>query len=105
MPEPTKGCDYTPCQDAVCACDSYCCNVAWDLSCRGYEMHSGDTDENNFFVDGCSAKMLCCEQESAFPDPPQPILTAAPTSPPTSPPSSPPTPAPVPVPIVITEGT
>ena len=33
-------------------------------------MKAGDTVENNYFVPGCSAKLLCCEQESAFPDPP-----------------------------------
>merc|ERR1712151_1413005 len=70
MHDPPKGCNYQPCQDAVCECDPYCCNTAWDLSCRGYEMHSGDEVENNYFVDGCSAKILCCEPESAFPDPP-----------------------------------
>merc|ERR1719232_274080 len=67
---PPKGCDYKPCQDAVCECDNYCCDTAWDLSCRGYHLHSSDTVDNNYFVDGCSAKMLCCEPESAFPDPP-----------------------------------
>merc|ERR1719491_1352751 len=65
-----KGCDYQPCQDAVCDCDDYCCNTAWDLSCRGYEYAQGDASKNNYFVDGCSAKILCCEQESAYPDPP-----------------------------------
>lgn len=67
---PPKGCDYQPCQDAVCACDSYCCDTAWDLSCRGYETAQGDMAENNYFVDGCSAMMLCCEPESAVPKPP-----------------------------------
>jgi len=98
MPEPPKGCDYKPCQDAVCACDQYCCNVAWDLSCRGYNVQSGDAVENNYFVDGCSAKMLCCEQDSAFPDPPQAILTSAPTESPTPVPTSAPTESPTPVP-------
>merc|ERR1719253_2485757 len=70
MPPPPKGCNYTPCQDAVCACDSYCCDTAWDLSCRGYHLNAEDTVDNNYFVDGCSAKMLCCEPESAYPDPP-----------------------------------
>ena len=69
-PTPPKGCDYKPCQDAVCACDDYCCNVAWDLSCRGYEGAQGDNSKNNYFVDDCSAKILCCEPESAYPDPP-----------------------------------
>merc|ERR1719469_508700 len=67
---PPKGCNYKPCQDAVCACDSYCCDTAWDLSCRGYDGAQGDSTENNYFVDNCSAKILCCEPESAFPDPP-----------------------------------
>ena len=69
-PNPPTGCDYKPCKKAVCECDSYCCDTAWDLSCRGYYMKAGDTVENNYFVPGCSAKLLCCEQESAFPDPP-----------------------------------
>ena len=69
-PKPPTGCDYAPCEAAVCECDSYCCETAWDLSCRGYYMKAGDTIENNYFVPGCSAKLLCCEQESAFPDPP-----------------------------------
>merc|ERR1719295_865697 len=68
IPSPPKGCDYKPCQDAVCDCDSYCCTTAWDLSCRGYELTPGD--QNNYFVDGCSAKALCCEPESAYPDAP-----------------------------------
>merc|ERR1740121_1050516 len=69
-PAPPQGCSYTPCQDAVCDCDPYCCNSAWDLSCRGYYMKSGDSIENNYFIPGCSAKLLCCEPQSAFPDPP-----------------------------------
>merc|ERR1711923_522902 len=67
---PPKGCNYKPCQDAVCACDMYCCDTAWDLSCRGYHLNPSDIVDNNYFVDGCSAKMLCCEPESAYPDPP-----------------------------------
>ena len=50
---PPKSCDYEPCQDAVCACDSYCCETAWDLSCRGYEGAQGDSTGNNYFVDDC----------------------------------------------------
>jgi len=69
-PPPPTGCDYSPCKAAVCECDKYCCDTAWDLSCRGYELAPGDTVENNYFVDGCSAKILCCEQEDAYPDPP-----------------------------------
>ena len=68
--EPPKGCNYKPCESAVCGCDSYCCETAWDLSCRGYEGAQGDSTENNYFVDNCSAKILCCEPESAYPDPP-----------------------------------
>jgi len=68
--EPPKGCNYKPCESAVCGCDSYCCETAWDLSCRGYEGAQGDSTENNYFVDKCSAKLLCCEPESAYPDPP-----------------------------------
>ena len=63
MSDPPKGCDYAPCQDAVCACDPYCCNSAWDLSCRGYFIESGDELENNYFKDACSAKLLCCETQ------------------------------------------
>jgi len=63
---PQKGCDYAPCQDAVCACDSYCCETAWDLSCRGYELEPGDTTSSKYFSNGCSARLLCCEQDTAF---------------------------------------
>ena len=57
-PSVQKGCDYEPCKAAVCACDEYCCNMAWDLSCRGYELEPGD-ESSNFFSAGCSAKNLC----------------------------------------------
>jgi len=70
MAAPPKGCNYPPCEAAVCACDSYCCDTAWDLSCRGYHLKPSDTVDNNYFHDGCSAKLLCCEPESAYPDPP-----------------------------------
>jgi len=66
---PLKGCDYRACQDAVCACDSYCCDTAWDKSCRGYEQEAGGS-KNNFFASGCSAKILCCEPpQSVLPSP------------------------------------
>jgi len=65
---PPKGCDYKPCQDAVCACDDYCCNSAWDLSCRG------DASGDNSFVDKCSAKFLCCEPETDYPIPTAQII-------------------------------
>jgi len=64
-PPPQKGCNYKPCQDAVCFCDPYCCSTAWDLSCRGYD--NTDGVEDNFFVNGCSAMVLCCEPDSAYP--------------------------------------
>jgi len=60
--EPPKGCDYTPCERAVCDCDDYCCNVAWDLSCRGYDVD--EADDVNYFVSGCAARILCCEPKS-----------------------------------------
>ena len=46
---PLKGCDYQPCQEAVCACDSYCCDTAWDKSCRGYEQEAGGVQNNVSF--------------------------------------------------------
>ena len=58
-----KGCDYKPCEDAVCGCDSYCCEVSWDLSCRGYEKNSSDGN-NNAFIEGCSASLLCCDPDA-----------------------------------------
>merc|ERR1719296_587017 len=75
-----KGCDFQLCENAVCACDSYCCDVSWDLSCRGFEIEDGDL-KDNYFVSGCSSHLLCCEPESAFPDPPLP-----PNNPPNRPP-------------------
>ena len=41
-------------------------------------MKSDNALENNHFVDGHSTKILCCEQESAFPDPPQAVLPPVP---------------------------
>jgi len=79
-PPPQKGCDYAPCQDAVCECDSYCCKTVWDLSCRGYELKSGDTTSSNYFSNGCSARLLCCEQETSFPKPPMVISNPPPTT-------------------------
>jgi len=62
--ENQKGCDHDLCEQEVCACDSYCCEVSWDLSCRGIQV------EDNYFVEGCSASVLCCEPTDA----PKPIL-------------------------------
>merc|ERR1712183_868226 len=67
--QPPTGCDYEPCERAVCACDPYCCEQAWDLSCRGYYMKKSDTQRNNYFVKGCNASELCCEDEFSFPKP------------------------------------
>lgn len=67
-PPATKGCDYEPCETAVCTCDPYCCDTAWDQSCRGYKFIDSGLVEDNWFVQGCSASILCCEPESAFPD-------------------------------------
>ena len=67
--QPPTGCDYEPCERAVCACDPYCCEQAWDLSCRGYYMKKSDTQRENYFEKGCNASELCCEPESAFPKP------------------------------------
>lgn len=55
------GCDFPSCQDVVCACDSYCCEKEWDLSCRGYIFQQEDETRNNYFVEECSASLLCCE--------------------------------------------
>jgi len=67
-----KGCDHKKCQDAVCGCDPYCCNVSWDLSCRGFQATSNNDGNDNFYVNGCSASMLCCEPNTAYPKPPLP---------------------------------
>ena len=67
-----KGCDYKKCQDKVCKCDPYCCDVSWDLSCRGYYQEKTSLVKNNFFVNGCSAALLCCESDTSFPKPPNP---------------------------------
>merc|ERR1719254_298058 len=44
------GCDNEECEALVCSCDPYCCEMLWDLSCRGYP--------ENRFVAGCSAHYL-----------------------------------------------
>lgn len=72
-----KGCDYKPCENAVCSCDSYCCEVSWDISCRGYmqetpfnkkeESTKSNNNNNDIYyhiINGCSAKLLCCEQQN-----------------------------------------
>ena len=71
IPEANKGCDYKPCEKAVCDCDSYCCEVAWDLSCRGFHLNGNNdssASKDNQFMNGCSASILCCEenQNAAF---------------------------------------
>lgn len=48
----TPGCADEACCTAVCACDPFCCNTAWDIYCAG----------NGFSVPGCGAQALCgCE--------------------------------------------
>ena len=50
-PDPQKGCDNEACEKAVCDCDSYCCDVAWDESCRGYQQESNGPEDNYFVHD------------------------------------------------------
>jgi hypothetical protein len=45
----TPGCDDAACEAAVCDCDPFCCDSAWDAFC------AGPNDE----VPGCSADELC----------------------------------------------
>ena len=61
IPSNKTGCDYKPCEKAVCDCDDYCCYVAWDKSCRGFLL---DNIMDNQFMAGCSASTLCCEDIS-----------------------------------------
>ncbi len=57
----TPGCDDATCEAAVCACDPFCCDTAWDAFCAG---PNGD-------VPGCSADELCAELcEGVEPPPP-----------------------------------
>jgi Thrombospondin type 3 repeat len=44
----TAGCDDSVCQAAVCACDPFCCDTAWDLACA-----------TTGFIEGCGAEILC----------------------------------------------
>ena len=73
-----KGCDHKACQDAVCACDPFCCSDSWDLSCRGWANDINGTIIDNPWVPGCSASKLCCEPDIPEPTlppiPPQPVL-------------------------------
>ncbi len=45
----TPGCEDEDCCNLVCGCDSFCCDVEWDINCA----------EDNIFVPGCSAADLC----------------------------------------------
>lgn len=68
IPKDKKGCDYKPCEAAVCACDSYCCDIAWDSSCRGFNINkktNGKSKKDNPFTSGCSASILCCEPQTS----------------------------------------
>lgn len=54
VPNGTPGCGNSECQDLVCACDPFCCDVEWDSLCAG---------------DGpCGAQTLC--ENECTPDPP-----------------------------------
>ena len=57
------GCDNAACEAAVCDCDPYCCNNRWDLACRGYYHSSNYAAKDNTFTSGCSASILCCEDQ------------------------------------------
>ncbi len=43
------GCNDTSCCSAVCACDSFCCDVEWDSACSSI----------GFNGNGCGAELLC----------------------------------------------
>ncbi len=43
------GCADETCCEAVCSCDSYCCNTEWDADCS----------ETGFGGSGCGAEILC----------------------------------------------
>jgi len=49
------GCDNYQCQNAVCGCDPYCCDVIWDSSCVN----------SNYFNPGCTSENLCCKSGSS----------------------------------------
>ena len=42
IPNGTPKCDDEDCCDAVCADDSYCCDVEWDLVCAGMALNDSD---------------------------------------------------------------
>ncbi len=69
----TPGCANEACCDAVCGCDSYCCDTDWDASCATTGLGGS----------GCGADILCpalcgaCPTGTvAFYDPPPGILDA-----------------------------
>jgi len=45
----TTGCNDTACCSAVCACDPFCCESEWDISCA----------TTGFEGNGCGAELLC----------------------------------------------
>lgn len=50
--QPTPGCDNATCQNAVCACDPFCCGASggtWDALCAS----------TGFNGNGCGAQVLC----------------------------------------------
>ncbi len=48
---PGRGCNNAACCEAVCACDSYCCDTNWDDNCATF----------GFQGSGCGAQALCSE--------------------------------------------
>lgn len=48
-PKLTGGCADNACCESVCACDGFCCEVAWDEDCAGL----------GFNASGCGAAALC----------------------------------------------
>lgn len=57
--QPSGGCGDEACCESVCACDPFCCEVAWDEACSGLGYHDG----------GCGAEALCnCTSVCGAPD-------------------------------------
>jgi len=51
----TPGCNDETCCSTVCACDSFCCDVIWDIDCAD--------GSGPFGVDGCNGLELCVPAE------------------------------------------
>jgi len=58
-PHASGGCGDTGCCESVCACDPFCCEVAWDDACAGLGFHDS----------GCGAEGLCnCKSACGAPE-------------------------------------